>query len=48
MIVRFTEDSDRIAAMVEGQLSELRLRMLQQHVLQHLNALHGTAWELER
>jgi hypothetical protein len=48
VIVRFTEDSDRIAAMVEGKLSELRLRQLQQHVLQHLAALHGTAWELER
>jgi len=45
--VRFTEDGHRIAAMVEGRLADDRLRMLQDHVIDRLTALHATAWELE-
>ncbi|MBA2540135.1 MAG: hypothetical protein H0V17_10910, partial [Deltaproteobacteria bacterium] len=46
VIVRFTEESFRIAVMVEGQLSELRMRGLQQHVLARASALHASAWEV--
>jgi hypothetical protein len=48
VIVRFTEESHQIRAMVEGTLSDLRLRALQRHVLETLSALHHTAWELVR
>jgi hypothetical protein len=47
VMVRFTEESHRIAVIVEGRLAEARLRALQQHVLACLSALHFTAWELE-
>lgn len=46
VIVRFTEEHYRIAAMVEGRLAEGRLHALQQHVIANLSALHGTTWEL--
>ncbi len=46
VVVRFTEESHRIAAMVEGRLTEPRLRALQEHVLSQLYALYGCAWEL--
>jgi len=48
VIVRFTEDSYRVAAMVEGKLSELRLRALQQHVVRCLTTLHSTRWEIAK
>ncbi len=47
VIVRFTEESFRIVAIVEGKLAEARLRALQQHVLAGLSALYCVAWELE-
>lgn len=48
VIVRFTEEDRRIAVMVEGRLSEQRLRTLQEHVLRCLTSLHFAAWELEK
>lgn len=47
VLVRFTEQSRRIAVMVEGRLAEERLRALQDHVVARLGALHFTAWALE-
>ncbi len=47
VIVRFTEESHRIAVIVEGRLADDRLRALQDHVLRCVTALHFTAWELE-
>ena len=47
VIVRFTEESYRIVAIVEGRLAEDRLRALQQHVLAGLRALYIVAWEIE-
>lgn len=44
--VRFTEESHRIAVIVEGRLAEERLRALQQHVLARVAALHASAWVL--
>lgn len=46
VIVRFTEESHQIAAMVEGRLTEERLRALQEHVLTRVSALHGSPWTL--
>ncbi|MEQ1565517.1 MAG: hypothetical protein ABMA64_07765 [Myxococcota bacterium] len=46
VIVRFVEESHRIAVMVEGRLAEPRLRALQQQVLARVGALHAVAWEL--
>jgi hypothetical protein len=47
IVVRFTEEGRRIAAMVEGVLSEDRLLTLQDHVIARLVALQLTVWELE-
>lgn len=47
VIVRFTEEPHRIAAMVEGRLAAPRLDALQAHVVAQLSALHFTAWEVE-
>lgn len=48
VLVRFTEDWSRIDVVVEGRLSDTRLRGLQKHVLEQLRALHaGAAWALE-
>ena len=47
VIVRFTEDSRRIAVIVEGKLAEDRLQALQEHVIARLSALHFTPWALE-
>lgn len=48
VLVRFTEDWSRIDVVVEGTLSDTRLRGLQKHVLDDLRALHaGAPWTLE-
>jgi hypothetical protein len=48
VVVRFTEESRRIAAIVEGRLAEERLRALQDHVVRCASALHFTTWQLDR
>jgi hypothetical protein len=47
IVVRFTEESHLIRAMVEGTLSQERLRALQESVRNKLSALFGAAWEIE-
>jgi hypothetical protein len=47
LVVRFTEESHLVRAMVEGRLSQERLQALQEGVRNKLSALEGTTWEIE-
>jgi hypothetical protein len=44
--VRFTEESHRVKALVEGRLSDARLNDVQAHVQYGLSELHNALWQL--
>jgi hypothetical protein len=47
LTVRFREDRGWVEAIVEGRLSEARLRQLQHHTLALIERLEASACELE-
>jgi|SRR5271165_112727 len=47
VVVRFTEESYLVRAMVVGRLSQERLQALQEGVRNNLSALEGASWEIE-
>jgi len=47
IVVRFTEESHLVRAMVEGRLSHERLQALQESVRNKLSTLEGATWEIE-
>lgn len=47
VVVRFTEESHLVRAVVEGRLSQERLRALQESVRNKLSAAEGATWEIE-
>jgi hypothetical protein len=48
IVVRFTEEFHSVRVMVEGRLSQDRLRSLQEHVRDKLSRLEGSTWEIPR
>ena len=47
VVVRFTEESRLVRAIVEGRLSHERLQALQESVRSKLSLVDGAAWEIE-